>query len=191
MQRLLVNSSLVRSADVQRDVEGAAQAVKAKQAQHKSKGVAKKRKYWLEWGDAERRVCVDIYVKLDVKGIQLHYVTLHCPNSQSVPEQRRLRKGLQSPIPVGRPSFERAEEKPEVRKYFDGVRNKGVSVDCETMTVLADTVACCSACGSPCCPACCFACCNAACKAWCKTCCPSVLAACNLALFVPCSAGFH
>ena len=57
--------------------------------------------------------------------------------------------------------------------------------------------ACCSACGSACCPAscsacsACSACCKACCKAWCEACCPPVLAACNVALFVPCSAGFR
>ena len=75
MQRFLVDSSLVRSAHVQRDLERAAQAVKAKQAQCKSKGADKKDKYWPKWGDVERRECVDIYVKRDMKGIQLHYGT--------------------------------------------------------------------------------------------------------------------
>ena len=71
----------MRSAHVQRDLERAAQAVKAKQAQRKSKGVDKKDKYWLKWGDAERRECVDIYVKRDMKGIQLHYSTPHPPQT--------------------------------------------------------------------------------------------------------------
>ena len=65
----------MRSANIQRDLERAAQAVKAKQVQRKSKGVDKKDKYWLKWGDAERHECVDIYVKCDIKGIQLHYGT--------------------------------------------------------------------------------------------------------------------
>ena len=47
----------------------------------KSKGVDKKDKYWLKWGDAERHECVDIYVKRDMKGIQLHYGTLHPPRT--------------------------------------------------------------------------------------------------------------
>ena len=63
----------MRSAHVQRDLERAAQAVKAKQARRKSNGADKKDKYWLKWG--KRRECVNIYVKRDMKGIQLHYGT--------------------------------------------------------------------------------------------------------------------
>ena len=140
MQRFLVNSSLVRSADVQRDLERAAQAVKAKQAQRKSKGVDKKDKYWLKWGDAERRECVDIYVKRDMKGIQLHYGTLHPPRTTIHSWGEKFAEGIAVTNPVGRPSFLRPEEKAELRKYFDGVRNEGGSVDRETMSVLADTV---------------------------------------------------
>ena len=103
MQRFLVNSSLVPSADVQRDLERAAQAVKANQTQHKSKGVAKKHKYWLKWGDAERRDCVDIHVKRDMKGIQLHYGTVQPPRTTIRSGERNLLKGLQSPIPLGAP----------------------------------------------------------------------------------------
>ena len=88
----------MRSAHVQRDLERAAQAVKAKQAQRKSKGADKKDIYWLKWGDAERRECVDIYVKRDMKGIQLHYGTPHPPEPQSVPGERSLLKGLQSAV---------------------------------------------------------------------------------------------
>ena len=75
----LVESSLVQSANVQQDLERAAQTVKAKQPRSISKGVDIKAKYWLKWGDVERRECVDIYVKCDMKGIQLHYGTPHPP----------------------------------------------------------------------------------------------------------------
>ena len=145
MQHFLVNSSLVRSADVQRDLERAAQAVKAKQAQRKSKGVDKKDKYWLKWGDAERRECVDIYVKRDMKGIQLHYGTLHPPpEPQSVPGERSLLKGLQSPILLGTPPSCELKKKRSCANTLmaSAVRaGEGGSVDRETMSMLADTVA--------------------------------------------------
>ena len=123
MQRSLVKSSLVRSADVQRDQKRAAEAVKAKQAQHKSKGVAKKDKYWLKWGDAERRQCVHTYVKCDIKGIQLHYGTVHPPRTTICSWGEKFAEGIAVINPAGRPSFLTAEEKAELHKYSDGVRN--------------------------------------------------------------------
>ena len=105
-------------AHVQRDLERAAQAVKAKQAQRTSKGVDKKDKYWLKRGDAERRECVDIYVKRDMKGIQLHYGTPHPPPPRTTIRSwgEKFAEGITVSNPVGRPSFLRAEEKEDEAK---------------------------------------------------------------------------
>ena len=52
IQPPLVGPSVVPSANVQLHLHSAAQAFRSKQAQCKSKGIAKKEKYWLKWADA-------------------------------------------------------------------------------------------------------------------------------------------
>ena len=87
MQRFLVPRSSLSSDAIQADLKAAhaatvARAAAQKKAQKRSDVCSQApKKYWLQWGSAEKRQCVDIYVAKKMKGVQLHCGDPHPPQS--------------------------------------------------------------------------------------------------------------